>query len=193
MDAAGVVEGDPQLKVRFTIAGANISEHPTYEVFKQAAELLNEMGWDVEVKADSKALTKLSTGSLEVWAAAWGSSIDPDMYQVYHKDSKATSVNAWGYREIKSGGSSQYPEEMRIINQLSAVIDDARAVMTREERTPLYEQAMNLVLELAVELPVYQRMTLYAYNSKTIKGLPAQEEVDSYNSPLGEIWKLELV
>ena len=193
MDAAGVAEGDPQLKVRFTIAGANISEHPTYEVFKQAAELLNEMGWDVEVKADSKALTKLSTGSLEVWAAAWGSSIDPDMYQVYHKDSKATSVNAWGYREIKSGGSSQYPEEMRIINQLSAVIDDARAVMTREERTPLYEQAMNLVLELAVELPVYQRMTLYAYNSKTIKGLPAQEEVDSYNSPLGEIWKLELV
>ena len=82
---------------------------------------------------------------------------------------------------------------MRIITQLSTIIDDARAVMTREERTPLYEQAMNLVLELAVELPVYQRMTLYAYNSKTIKGLPAQEEVDSYNSPLGEIWKLELV
>jgi hypothetical protein len=64
--------------------------------------------------------------------------------------------------------------------------------MTREERKPKYEDAMNLVLELAVELPVYQRMTLFAYNSNTITGLPDQSEVDSYNSPLSEIWNIEL-
>ena len=50
---------------------------------------------------------------------------------------------------------------------------------------------MGLVLDLAVELPVYQRMTLYAYNNKTIKGL--SESVNPYSSPLEKIWELELV
>ncbi len=192
MQQAGVSAGSKELEVTFTIAGASITEHPTYAVFKQAREILNELGWNVEVKADSQALTKLSTGSLEVWAAAWGSTIDPDMYQVYHKDSTATSVYAWGYREIKSN-SSKYAEENRIITELSDLIDQGREHMTREERKPIYENAMDLVLELAVELPVYQRKTLYAYNNKTIKGLPAQDKVDSYNSPLSKIWEIELV
>ena len=175
--------------IKFTIAGASITEHPTYAVFKQAAELLNECGWDVEVKADSQALTKLSTGSLEVWAAAWGSTIDPDMYQVYHKNSKATSVYAWGYREIKSN-PSQYSYEYGLINELSTIIDDARSIMDQEQRKPMYEEAMRLVLDLAVEMPVYQRMTLYAYNTKTIKGL--RENVNPYSSPLEKVWELEL-
>lgn len=175
------------LSIKFTIAGASITEHPTYNVFKQAAEILNSMGWDVEVKADSQALTKLSTGSLEVWAAAWGSTLDPDMYQVYHKNSTATSVYAWGYREIKNNSESY---EYGIINKLSEVIDEARSFMTQEERTPLYEEAMGYVLDLAVELPVYQRMTLYAYNSKSVKGFA--EEVNPYTSPLEKVWELEL-
>ena len=37
------------------IAGASITEHPTYAVFKQASEILNSLGWDIEVKADSQA------------------------------------------------------------------------------------------------------------------------------------------
>lgn len=191
MAEAGVQAYSPSLKYTFTIAGASITDHPTYAVFKQAATILNEEGWQIEVKADSQALTKLATGSLQVWAAAWGSTIDPDMYQVYHKDSTATSVYAWGYREIKSN-TTKYWEEWDIITELSEIIDEARSVMTRPERKPKYEAAMDLVLELAVELPVYQRMTLFAYNSNTIKGLPDQSEVDSYNSPLSEIWNVEL-
>ena len=195
MGLAGVQPGDSSLKIKFTIAGASITEHPTYTVFKQASEILNSVGWDVEVKADSQALTKLSTGSLEVWAAAWGSTIDPDMYQVYHKNSSATSVYAWGYREIKASPSS-YPEEYAIINELSDIIDEARSIMhsdkevEHELRTPLYEDAMRLVLDLAVEMPVYQRMTLYAYNNNTVKGF--NTEVNPYSSPLEKVWELEL-
>ena len=190
MNAAGVQAGDAALKIKFTIAGASITEHPTYAVFKQASELLNSMGWDVEVKADSQALTKLSTGSLEVWAAAWGSTIDPDMYQVYHKNSTATSVYAWGYREIKSN-TTLYAYEYSQINALSVIIDEARSIMDQDLRKPMYEAAMRIVLDLAVEMPVYQRMTLYAYNTKTIKGLT--DEINDYTSPLEKIWELELV
>ena len=198
MNMAGVSEGDSQLKIKFTIAGASITEHPTYNVFKQAQEILNEScGWQVEIKADSQALTKLATGSLEVWAAAWGSTIDPDMYQVYHKDSTATSVYAWGYREIKNDPSSY---EYNLIagdglgdgkGSLSDIIDAARNTLDQNNRKQLYQEAMNLVLELAVEMPVYQRQTMYAYNSKTVKGF--NTTVNPYSSPLEKIWELELV
>ena len=190
MNAAGVSEGSSELKITFTIAGASITEHPCYRVFIQAQSILNECGWDVNVKADSQALTKLATGALEVWAAAWGSTIDPDMYQVYHMNSTASSTYAWGYREIKNDQVT-YAVEYEIIRQLSAIIDNARETMERSERIPLYEQAMRLVLDLAVELPVYQRQELYAYNSNTVRGF--NEDVNPYTSPLEKVWELELI
>ena len=195
MNDAGVTgfSGDPKLEITFTIAGASITEHPTYNVFRLAAEILNACGWEVEVKADSQALTKLATGSLEVWAAAWGSTIDPDMYQVYHMDSTATSTFAWGYREIKEGGrdSLKYGDEYEIIETLSEYVDQGREKMNKEERKPIYQTALGLVLELAVEMPVYQRQTLYAYNAKSVKGF--SNDVNWYSSPLEKIWELELV
>ena len=197
MAQGGVQEGDAQLKITFTIAGSSITEHPTYPVFKKAAEILNDCGWNIEVKADSQALTKLSTGSLAVWAAAWGSTIDPDMYQVYHKNSTATSVYSWGYREIKADTSPYYHESddradaHKIIDALSDLIDQGRETMDQNTRKGIYEQALNCVLDLSVEMPVYQRSTLYAYNSKTIKGL--NSNVNPYSSPLEKIWELEMV
>ena len=118
------------------------------------------------------------------------------MYQVYHKNSTATSVYAWGYREIKAD-TVTYRTEMNIINQLSEWIDKGRETLERDDsatadgRKTIYKNAMGLVLDLAVEMPIYQRKTLYAYNSKTIKGLT--EKVNPYSSPLEKIWELEIV
>ncbi len=66
MEEAGVGAGDSALKVTFTIAGSSLQDHPTYKVFRDAANLLNELGWEVEVVCDTQALTKINTGSLEV-------------------------------------------------------------------------------------------------------------------------------
>ena len=189
MGEAGVSAGDSSLKITFTIAGANLTEHPTYAVFLKAAELLNSCGWNITVAADVQALTKLSTGSLAVWAAAWGTTVDPDMYQVYHKDSTATSTLAWGYNVIVDNDS--FPEENAIINKLSAVIEEARETDLREERIPLYQEAMGYVLDLAIELPVYQRDVLYAYNSNVIKESSLPGELNPYSSPLDRIWEIE--
>ena len=188
MQEAGVSEGDSALKVTFTIAGSSLQDHPTYKVFRDAAALLNDMGWDVEVVCDTQALTKINTGALEVWAAAWSSALDPDMYQVYHKDSTATSTLAWGYKYLKNSGSA---EEMAILNDLSDYIDQARETNDQAVRADLYEQAMGLVLDLAVELPVYQRSVLYAYNSKVISSDSISEEINPYSSPLDRIWEIE--
>ena len=185
--------GDSRLKLNFTIAGANVEDHPCYAVFTKAARILNECGWDIQVIPDTQALTKLATGSLAVWAAAWGSTIDPDLYQVYHKNSTATSTYAWGYREILSGSDAQYGEEKAILDELSELIDDARETTNKKRRAAIYEEAMSLILDLAVELPVYQRDVLYAYNSNVIdsNSLPKESELNPYSSPLDRIWELE--
>ena len=192
MAAANVNEGDSSLKLTFTIAGANVDDHPCYSVFINAKDILNECGWQIDVVPDTQALTKLSTGSLAVWAAAWGSTIDPDMYQVYHKNSTATSTYAWGYREILAD-QSKYEEENRILNKLSEKIDEARETDDVETRKDLYKDAMSLLLDLAVELPVYQRDVLYAYNSNVIDkdSIPSQGELNPYSSPLDRIWELD--
>ncbi len=192
MAAVGAVAGDSRLKLTFTIAGANVDDHPCYSIFMEAQSILNECGWDISVVPDTQALTKLSTGSLTVWAAAWGSTIDPDMYQVYHKDSTATSTLAWGYREILAN-QSKYEEENQILNKLSEVIDAARETNDENVRKELYKEAMGYVLDLAVELPVYQRDVLYAYNSKVIDSdsIPSENELNPYSSPLDRIWELE--
>ncbi len=195
MAKAGNPSGD-ELKFEFTIAGSNMYDHPAYLVFKKAMELLNDCGWQVSLKPDANALTKLATGSLAVWAAAWGSTIDPDMYQVYHKNSTATSVIAWGYDDILADRNT-YSTEYGILQNLSDVIDDAREVDSRETRTQLYRKALGYVLDLAVEFPLYQRKVLYAYNLNVIKesSLPHKEDgsllINPYTSPLSRIWEVE--
>ena len=52
---------------------------------------------------------------------------------------------------------------------------------------------MSLILDLAVELPVYQREVIYAYNSNIIDSdsLPSESELNPYSSPLDRIWEVE--
>ena len=188
MEEAGVSEGSSDLKITFTIAGSTLQDHPTYKVFRDAAALLNDMGWEITVVCDTQALTKISTGSLAVWAAAWGSALDPDMYQVYHKNSSATSTKAWGYDHLKNSGTS---EELDILDDLSDLIDEARETNDKDERKELYKEAMGYILDLAVELPVYQRDVLYAYDGNVISTDSLPSDVNPYSSPLDRIWELE--
>lgn len=187
MELAGVSAYDSSLKYTFTIAGAT-NDHPTYKVFRDAAALLNSLGWQITVECDSQALTKISTGALQVWAAAWSSALDPDMYQVYHKDSAATSTLAWGYPSIKNSGSA---EELDTLDALSELIEQARETNDQETRKKLYQEAMGHVLDLAVELPVYQRDVLYAFNANVIDASTMPTEVNPYSSPLDRIWELK--
>ena len=113
------------------------------------------------------------------------------MYQVYHKNSNASSVKAWGYNQILANESA-YSMEIQILNNMSELIDDARETDDRAKRTELYEKAMGYVLDLAVELPVYQRKQLYAYNANIIDSDSFPEEINPYSTPLDRIWEIKL-
>ena len=115
------------------------------------------------------------------------------MYQVYHIDSTAGATANWGYRAIRKGGK-EYEEELSIVKDLSDIVDLARETLDIKRRTAYYAQALDLVMELAVELPTYQRSDLFAYNTNIIdvSTLPSESELTPYNGPLSRIWEVGL-
>ncbi|MBQ8381279.1 MAG: hypothetical protein IJY18_05230 [Clostridia bacterium] len=177
----------------FTIAG-DTTDHPAYQSLKRAAEILNKHGFDIEVKPDINALRKLNSGDLTVWAAAWGAGVDPDMYQVYHIDSTAGSTANWGYRAIRKNAGGKYDAELELVENLSEIIDLARETLDEKKRTEYYAEALDIVMELAVELPTYQRSDLFAYNTSIIDAstLTPASELTPYNGPLSKLWEVSL-
>ena len=178
-----------QLKFTFTVAGET-EDHPAYQTMAKAAEILNKIGFDITVTKDTQALSKLASGGLQVWAAAWSSSVDPDMYQVYHKDSTASSVKNWGYPFLLSSESTQ--DERDWLDELAIEIEGGRKYMTEEERKPYYTRALDLVMKLAVELPTYQRKEMYLINTKIVDEKTLCE-ANVYQSPLSMIWDVNFV
>lgn len=184
-------KGDDKLKFKFTIAG-DTTDHPAYSMFLSAADLLNAHGFEITVGTDVQALKKLSTGGLAVWAAAWTSTIDPDMYQIYHKDSKTTNVKNWNYDGILNDSTGTYDAEKIIIDELSALIDEGRSYNSKDERAPIYAEALDKIMELAVEYPTYQRKDLVVYNKDVIDSstLNLSDNI-KYSSPTDRIWEVD--
>ena len=84
-------------------------------------------------------------------------------------------------------------EELDILDDLADLIDAARETNDQKTRADLYMKAMGYILDLAVELPVYQRDVLYAYNANVIKAESLPSEINPYSSPLDRIWEIEFV
>ena len=176
------------LKITFTIAGET-TDHPAYSMFQDAAKFLNSCGFDISVTTDITALKKLATGGLAVWAAAWSSTVDPDLYQVYHKDSKATSIKNWGYDTIFAD-SEQFGYEQMIIDELSLKIEEGRQTLDEATRKEIYAEALDLIMELAVELPTYQRNDLVVYNNKVINETTLNQKPSANEGVYDRLWEV---
>lgn len=167
-DANGVfTKNGKKLEFKFTIAGES-KNHPALQMFEDAAKFLNECGFIITVGTDPNALAKLANGGLAVWAAAWQTGVDPDPYQTYHKDSTATSVKNWNYDQILDPNKTEFSYERGIVNELSSLIDKARETLDEDTRKNYYAQTLKLTMDLAVELPTYQRKDLIVWNSDVI-------------------------
>lgn len=195
LNSEGIYQnGNNVLKYTFTIAGEE-TDHPAFTALIQAREILNKCGFQITVTTDANALKKLSTGDLTVWAAAWGSTLDPDMYQVYHKESTATSVLNWGYKQILNDTSGKYATEQDLIDKLSDKIEEARKTNDQRIRAKKYSEALDIVMQLAIELPTYQRDDLFAYNQNKIdvSTFTPDSKLSSFMGLTNEMWNLSLV
>ena len=190
--ADGIYEKDgKKLNLTFTIAGDSI-DHPAHDMFQEAKAFLEQCGFKISVVTDINALKNLASGNLAVWAAAWNSTIDPDLYQVYHKDSKATSVKNWGYDVIYED-TNKYYREVEIIDELSEWIEKGRQTLETEGangRKAIYAKALDLIMELAVELPTYQRSELVVYNNEVINPATLNKNPSANEGVYDRLWEV---
>ena len=115
------------------------------------------------------------------------------MYQVYHKESQASSVKNWGYPQILGNPSSEaFSDEYEVIEKLSAAIDRGRSTNDQTERAEAYAEALDWVMELACEFPIYQRNDLFAYQGGLLNPntLPTKSEIGPFNGLLSRIWEV---
>ncbi len=185
------VNGDNKLKYTFTIAGSD-QDHPAFSAFLNASNILNQINFEITVSTDAQALSKLASGGLAVWAAAWTSPVDPDMYQVYHMDSKASSTKNWGYDKILLNTGGKYNKEYALLEELSELIDAGREITDQNVRAQIYSQALDIVMKLAIELPTYQRDDLFAYNIKVIDESSLNTNLSPYTGLLTDIHTVRL-
>ena len=162
----------------FWIPGGGSGDHPTLALANKVAEDLASIGVTIKVKdlANSNDLwDALAAHSLAFWAAAWGGSSDPDMYQIYHGDNK-TGSNHYGINDA----------------QLNTIIMEARATDVVSTRKTYYKNALNIILDWAVEVPVYQRKDCVIYSTSRVNLNTLTPDRTPYWSYLAEIYSLEL-
>ena len=128
------------------IPGQGKQDHPTYGIATAASKALETIGIKLTVNDVGSSVwnNALEGNTAQMWVAAWNSTADPDMYQVYH------STNAHG----KGTNSNHYQVDDPA---LDALIIDGRTSADTEYRKSVYKQAMEIIMDWGVELPVYQR------------------------------------
>ncbi|MGN1373340.1 MAG: ABC transporter substrate-binding protein [Candidatus Coproplasma sp.] len=206
-----------QLELTFTIAGES-TDHPSYNMFISAKTLLERCGFKINVEHSALALQKLTTGDLEVWAAAWSSSIDPDPYQIYSMYSNASSTKNWYKSGIEQDGGSDSKNlayEYAIALELTERIETGREQLDQTDRINTYSRSsttkklseaepysdefydilddlccLDLIMELAVEFPTYQRNELCVYNAAVLDDSTLLIPASYHMGPIDELWKV---
>jgi peptide/nickel transport system substrate-binding protein len=182
--------------------------HPAGGVYIKAQELLATIGVTVEIVVDTNLIANIKTTPTGVYALAWGSALDPDMYQVNHYESQANSVisngivwlhdngndNDLGTMDIvKLDGTTVTMNQAEALEYLAELIELGVKYMLPEERAPIYAKALEVLAQLNIEIPTYQRKNLFVYNGDVIDQTTVSTTVTPYWGPLAEIWKVSFV
>lgn len=183
-------------------------DHPAGALFTTAQTLLAKIGVTVNIKVDEDLIANIKTDAVPVYALAWQAAADPDMYQVYHYESAAESVTSNGIKFLYANGADEAKGTIEVtkldgtkvtmtqkqaLEYLAELIEQGVKYMNKEERKPIYEKALEVLAQLNIELPTYQRKNLYAYDCTVIDGATLSKTVTPYWGPLAEIWKVSFV
>lgn len=165
-----------KLEYTVNIGADGVGNHPTFLVLKNASDALAELGMTLTVNdmANTADLyASYQTGAAELWVAAWQAGTDPDMYQLYH------SEGTTNYYQIKD-------------SELDTLIMDARQSTDQVYRKGLYKAAMEIIMEWAVEIPVYQRSECYVFSSERVDISTLPTDMTPYWGWLAEVEKIEM-
>ena len=165
------------------IPGDGTGDHPSFQILTEATKALKTIGITLNVKDltnSSELWTALKANQLAMWCAAWQSDVDPDMYQIYFS----------GDADNKPGGSNyQYQISDARLNEL---ILAARGTTNQAARKTMYKECLDIIVDWAVEIPVYQRQNAVIFSTKRVNLDTVTPDITTFYGWLNEIENIEM-
>ena len=166
------------------IPADGIGDHPAFAILTDAKAALETIGIELKINdpSDSNVLwDALDAGTQNMWCAAWGATIDPDMYQVYHSSGV-----------VGEGGSDSNHYHIRS-EKLDQLIVDARQSADQDYRKQVYKAALDEIIDWAVEIPTYQRQNIVIASTQRVDIPTVTPDVTTFWGWLSEVETLKMV
>lgn len=180
-DATGkFIKAPAGAKLEYTalIGGDGQGNHPSFAILTAVREALEKIGITLTIKDPangSDVWDILDANNGEIWCAAWQATEDPDMYQIYY------STNAIGL------GGTESNKYFLQDKELDTLIMDARKSSDQEYRKTVYKSCLDIIVDWAVEIPVYQRQNCVTFSSKRVNMDTVTPDISTFYD-----WKLEI-
>lgn len=152
-------------------------DHPSFMMLAEAEKAFEEIGFDLVIKdlANSSDLwTGIEAEEVPMWCAAWGAGVDPDMYQIYHPE-----------------GGSNYMYDIND-DELTQLILDARESLDQTYRKTMYKQCLDIIVDWAVEIPVYQRQNAVIFSTERVNIDTVTPDITTFYGWMAEIQNIEM-
>ncbi len=173
------------LEYELWIPGDGVGDHPSFMVCTLASDALKSIGMNLiinDLTNSSDLWTALDAQTVAMWAAAWGATVDPDMYQIYYADVANGGANA---------GGSNYMYAIAD-EELDQLILDARASTDQTFRKAMYKACLDIVIDWAVEIPVYQRQNAIIFSTERVNMDTVTPDITTFYGWMAEVQNIEL-
>ena len=176
--------GEYALSYEAIVPADGVGDHPAYGILTNAKEALATIGIDLQINdpTDSNVIWQAIESnpvSAEIWCAAWQATPDPDMYQVYH------SSNAVG------AGGTNSNAYMLCDPTLDELIMEARSSSDQAFRKATYKDCLDIILDWAVEVPIYQRQNAYVMSTERVNIDTVTPDITTFWDWMNDIELLE--
>ena len=160
------------------VGGGGIGDHPVFMALTQASASLKNIGFDLivtDMSNFSEMTNSVNSGTAEMFGMAWQATPDPDMYQIYHSEGGSNEKSYW----IKDAA-------------LDKLIMDARQSTDQTYRKTLYKQALDIVADWAVEIPMYQRQNCIIFSTERVNMETVTPDITTFWGWANDIELLEM-
>lgn len=158
-------------------------DHPSFMILTEASKALEKIGVHLIVTdlSDSTQLwDTIEADQADMFAAAWNATVDPDMYQIYFSG-----------MDGKAAGGSNYMYDINDA-ELNKLILDARASLDQSYRKTMYKACLDIIVDWAVEVPVYQRQNAVIFSTERVNMETVTPDITTFYGWLSEIQNVEL-
>ncbi|MBQ6602720.1 MAG: ABC transporter substrate-binding protein [Eubacterium sp.] len=168
------------LEYEVLIPGDGTGDHPSFMILTEARDALAKIGMKLivtDLTNSADLWTALDAQEAEMWCAAWGASVDPDMYQIYFADTANGGANA-GKDSFRYGIQDE---------DLDTMIIQARKSLDQSYRKTLYKACLDIIIDWADEVPVYQRQNAIIFSSERVDLDTVTPDITTFYGWMSEI------